>query len=85
MTTLYWGRVWADLGFFGAWGYVRVRPRCFWLVRRIWRFFRYWWLRASPAGVGVISASVAWLLADLGRGFDAPVQIHREAGPDGEA
>ena len=77
MRKLYWGKVFAETDFAGCWCWAQVRPRWFWLIRRVRLFFRIVWRKYDDQGETRIDWRTAWDAGEAAVGFVGPVTVHK--------
>ena len=79
MSKLYWGRTMAQTDIGGLWCYAKVRPRAYWLLRRIRLFALIVWRRYDP-GCDRLDWRTAWDVAACAEGL-GPCEVHRGRPP----
>jgi len=78
MSKLYWGRAMAQTDVGGLWVRAKVRPKCYWFIRRLRLFLRIVWRRYETER---IDWRTAWQISKVAVGLVGPVEIRggREA------
>ena len=63
---IYWGSVFCETDFFGAWVWAKVRPEWYWFLSRAWLFVRIVWRVHETSRM---DWRTAWEVAKVGKGL----------------